>query len=79
MLILGYGAPFLGQKTTFWVHLSYLLNHLVLSAHILTQGRSWAELMPLGGFVDFGLGGSLFWAKKYVFGTFAVYLGMLGD
>ena len=54
---------FLGPENTFLVHLPYLLNRLEFSAHILTQGRSWAELVPLRGLVDFGLGGSDFGAK----------------
>ena len=49
----GLGAPILGQKTAFWVLLPYLLNHFDISAHILTQGRSWAELVTLGGVLDF--------------------------
>ena len=39
----------LGQKNTFLVYLPYFLNHLELSAHILTQGISWDELVPFGG------------------------------
>ena len=56
------------------VHLPYLLNSLVFSAHILTKGRSWDELVPLGRLVDFELGGSIFGAKNKVFGTFAISL-----
>ena len=52
----------LGQKNTFLVYLLYLLIHLGLSAHILTQGISWDELEPFGGFFHFGLGGSIFGA-----------------
>ena len=52
----GLGAPFLGQKNTFLLHLPYLFNRLEFSAHTLTPGRSWAELVPFGGLVDFGLG-----------------------
>ena len=64
----------LGQKNTFLVYLLYLLIHLGLSAHILTQGISWDELEPFGGFFHFGLGGSIFGAKNCVFGTFAISL-----
>ena len=53
----------MGQKTAFLVHLPYPLNRLELSAHILTQGRSWDELVPFGHPVDFRLGGSIFGAK----------------
>ena len=52
-----------GAKNTFLVYLPYLLNHLELSAHILTQGRSCVELVPSGGFVHFGLESSIFGAK----------------
>ena len=57
----------LGQKNTFLVYLLYLLIHLGLSAHILTQGISWDELEPFGGFFHFGLGGSIFGAKTAFF------------
>ena len=67
-----------GQKNTFLVYLPHLLIHLELSAHILTQGRSLDELVPFGGFFHFGLGGSIFGAKNYVFGTFAISLELLG-
>ena len=45
----------------------YLWNRLEMDAHILTQSRSWAELVPFRGLVNFGLGGSIFGAKNYVF------------
>ena len=70
------GLPLLGQKLHFLVHLPYLLNCLEFNANILIQSRSWAELVPLGGLVDFGFGGSIFGAKNYVFGTFAISLEM---
>ena len=64
----------LGQKNTFLVYLSYLLNSSEFSAYILTQGRSWAKLVPLGCHIHFWLGGSIFGAKNYVFVTFAISL-----
>ena len=57
----------LGQKNTFLVYLPYLLMHLELSAHILTQGRSLDELVPFGVFFHFGFGDSIFGAKKLRF------------
>ena len=62
----------LGQKNTFLVYLPYLLNRLEFSAHILTPRRSWGELVPLGCPVNFGLGGSIFGAKNYVFNTLSL-------
>ena len=47
----------------------YLPNRLELDAHIFTQGRYEALDVPFGGLVDFGLGGSIFGAKNYVFGN----------
>ena len=64
----------LGQKNAFLVYLPYLLNRLEFSAHILTPGRSWGELVPLWCHVNFGLEISIFGAKKHVFGTFAIFL-----
>ena len=52
------------------VHLPYLINRLEFSAHILTQPRSWAELVALGGLVDFGLGPPFLGQKA----TFLVHL-----
>ena len=63
-----------GAKNTFLVYLLYLSIHLELSAHILTQGISWDELEPFGGFFHFGLGGSIFGAKNCDFHTFAISL-----
>ena len=60
----------MGQKTTFLVQLPYIFNRLEFSAHILTQGRSWAELVPLDRLVDFWLEGFIFGAKT----TFLVHL-----
>ena len=39
-------------------------NRLELDPHIFTQGRSWAELVPFGGLVDFGLGGPILGVTK---------------
>ena len=64
----------LGQKNIFLVLLPYLLNRFDFSAHILTQGRYWAELVTLGAAVDFRVGASICGAKNYVFGTFAISL-----
>ena len=47
----------------------YLWNHLELDAHIFPQGRYEALDVPFGGLIDFGLGGSIFGAKNYVFGN----------
>ena len=41
----------------------YLPNRLELNTHILTQGRCEALDVPIGGLVDFGLGGSIFGQK----------------
>ena len=68
----GLGGSIFGAKTAFLVHLPYHLNRLELSAHILSQGRSWDELVPLGCPINFGLGGSIFGAKNYDFGTFSI-------
>ena len=68
----GLGGSIFGAKTTFLVHLPYLLNGLEFSAHILTHGRSWAEMVPLGCHINFGLGGSIFGVKIYAFGAFAI-------
>ena len=68
----------LGQKVHVFVYLPYLLNPLYLSAHVLTHGRSWDELVPFGSFFHFGLVGSIFGAKNCVFGTFAISLELLG-
>ena len=46
----------LGLKPAFLILLPYLLNHFDFSSHILTPGRSWAELVTLGGVVDFRVG-----------------------
>ena len=70
----GLGGFILGAKTTFLVHLPYLLNHLKFSAHILTKVRTVAEPVNLRGLIDFGLVGSIFGVKNYVFGTFAISL-----
>ena len=59
----------MGQKTMFLVLLPYLLNGLEFSANILTQGRSWVELAPLGCHIHFWLGGSIFGAKNTFFYT----------
>ena len=58
----------------FLVHLPYPLNHLEISADILTQVRFWAETVPLWCHINFALGGSILGVKNYVFGTFAIYL-----
>ena len=47
----------------------YLTNRLELDAHIFTQGKYGTLDVPFGGLVDFGLGGSIFGAKNYVFGN----------
>ena len=67
----------MGQKTTFLVLLPYLLNHLEFRAHILTQGRYWAELVPFGGLVHFGLGGSIFETKTTISVHFPYLLNRL--
>ena len=36
-------------KNTFLIYLPYLVSE-ELSAHILTQGRAWDELVPFRGF-----------------------------
>ena len=55
----------------------YLPNRLELDAHIFTQGKYGTLDVPFGGLVDFGLGGSIFGAKNYVFGTFPISLEAL--
>ena len=47
----------------------YLSNRLELDTHIFTQGRYGGADVPFGGLVNFGLGGSIFGAKNYVFGN----------
>ena len=62
------GGPEVGRS---W----YLWNHLELDTHIYPKvDRSWNELVLFGGIVDFGLRGSIFGAKNYVFGRIAIYL-----
>ena len=57
----------------FLVHLPYLVNRLEFSAHILTQGTPWAELVTLGGVVDFRVGSPFLGQKT----TFLVHLPYL--
>ena len=57
------------QITTKILLTPYLPNRLGLDSHIVTQGRYKALDVPFGGLIDFGLGGSIFGAKNYVFGN----------
>ena len=52
----------------------YLTNRLELDAHIFTQGKYGTLDVSFGGLVDFGLRGSIFGTKNYVFGTFTTFL-----
>ena len=55
------------SSTTKILYALYLWIRLELGAHIFTQGRYEALDVRFGGLVDFGLGGSIFRAKNYVF------------
>ena len=71
------GGCIFDAKPTFLVLLPYLLNRLEFRAHILTQGRSWAD-GAFKSFFDFWLGCCVFGTKNYVIGTFAISLEPLG-
>ena len=62
-------AHFFAQITTQILLPPYLPNRCELDAHIFTQGRYETLDVPFGGLVNFGLGGSIFGAKNYVFGN----------